>query len=90
MSLLIIVISFGVNKKYFFKSFVCFLFINILFFGLTLAIWFMFKPKGMFINNGIVYFNISPTILITSTLISYFLIEMTNRFLGKHPCEASG
>ena len=89
MSSLIIVTSFGTNKKYFFKLLICFLLINILFFGLTLAIWFMFKPKGMFINNGIVYFNISPTILITSTLVSYFLIELTNRFLGKHPCESS-
>lgn len=89
MSLLIIIISFGINKKYFFKSFVCFLFMNVLFSGFTLLIWFMFKPKGMIVNNGIVYFNISPMVLISSTLISYFFIECINRFLGKHPCDSS-
>ena len=89
MSLLIITVSFGINKKYFFKSFICFLFMNVLFSGFTLLIWFMFKPKGMVVNNGIVYFNISPIVLILSTLISYFFIECINRFLGKHPCDSS-
>ena len=89
MSLLIVTISFGINKEYFFKSFICFLFMNVLFSGFTLLIWFMFKPKGMVVNNGIVYFNISPIVLILSTLISYFFIECVNRFLGKHPCDSS-
>ena len=89
MSFLIVLIAFGFDKKYFLKSTICFIFMNILFSGFTLLIWFTFKPKGMIINNGIVYFNISPLILIISTLISYFLIEFINRFLGKHPCNAS-
>ena len=89
MSFLIVIVSFGINKKYFIKSVMCFLFMNVLFSGFTLLIWFMFKPKGMVVNNGMVYFNISPIVLIVSTLASYFLIECINRFLGKHPCDSS-
>ncbi len=86
MSISIILISFKFNKKMFFKIFACFFLISIAFSGFTLAIWFMFKPKGMVFHNGVVYFNISPFILICSILVSYFLIDLINRYLGKHVC----
>lgn len=43
----------------------------------------------MIVNNGVVYFNISPIILICSILASYFLLELINRYLGKHVCADS-
>ena len=70
------------NIKFFIKTSLCFFFVNFVFSGLMLALWFTFKPPGMEISNGIVYFNISPLILVFSTLISYFIIEITNRILG--------
>ena len=70
------------NIKFFLKTSLCFFFVNFVFSGLMLALWFTFKPPGMEISNGIVYFNISPIVLVFSTLVSYFIIEIINRILG--------
>ncbi len=84
MSFTIIWVTFGIkNIRTFFKTLVCFYFINFAFSGIMFATWCIFHPNGMAINNGVVYFNISPIILISSTLVSYILIELINRTLGK-------
>ncbi len=41
--------------------------------GIMIALWQILKPKGMVINNSVVYFNISPTVLILFTVLGYFL-----------------
>ncbi len=41
--------------------------------GIMTAMWQVFKPKGMIINNSVVYFNISPVILVATTILGYFL-----------------
>ncbi len=41
--------------------------------GIMTALWQIFKPKGMIINNSVVYFNISPVVLILTTVLGYFL-----------------
>ena len=87
MSISIVLSSFKFNKKMFLKTFICFFLISLSFSGIILAMWFMFKPKGMIVNNGMVYFDISPFILIFSTLVSYIFIECVNRYLGKHICK---
>ena len=51
-----------------------------LFGGIVLAVFSIFKPYGIIVNNGMVYFNISPILLISTTLISYFLITLISRF----------
>ena len=84
MMITIIIISFGVKKSIFLKSVICFCLINFAFSGLIFLMWISFKPQGMSFNNGIVYFNISPIMLIIFTSISYFIIEFINKFLGKH------
>ena len=89
MSISIILVSFKFSREMFLKIFACFFLVSIAFSGLTLAMWFIFRPKGMIVNNGVVYFNISPIILICSILASYFLLELINRYLGKHVCSDS-
>ena len=84
MAITIIIISFGIKKSNFFKFIICFCLINFAFSGLIFLMWITFKPQGVSFNNGIVYFNISPLMLIIFTSISYFLIEFINKFLGKH------
>ena len=37
----------------------------------------------MTVNNGVVYFNISPVMLIVSTIVSYIIIETINRLLER-------
>lgn len=48
-----------------------------------IAIWFTFTPKGMVINNSTVYFNVSPLILIISSLITYLIAGVICRITGR-------
>ncbi len=90
MSAGIVWISFCSPKSDFYlKTILCFYSISFGFSGTMLAIWFMVRPNGMLVRNGIVYFNISPIVLILSTMISYFIIEMINKILGKREIEDS-
>lgn len=59
--------------------------INFLFAGFMTVVYMMFKPKGMIISNNIVYFNISPLLLIILTLICYFILYMIKRLFNKQP-----
>lgn len=84
MSFTIIWVTFGAKSiKTFIKTLICFYSVNFAFSGIIFAAWCVFHPNGMAINNGVVYFNISPVMLILSTLISYIIIEFINRIVGK-------
>lgn len=69
--------------KIFFKTLICFYLINFAFSGIMLALWCAFRPQGMQVNNGVVYFSISPVILVISTVITYIILKMINRIIGK-------
>ena len=84
MAFTIIWATFGIkNKKVFVKALLCFYFFSFAFSGVMFALWCVWKPNGMAINNGVVYFNISPMMLIIFTLLSYIVIEITSRVTGK-------
>lgn len=84
MAFTIVITVFGFkNIKIFCKTLVCFYFVSFSFSGIMFALWYVFKPKGMAINNGIVYFNISPLMLISSTVIAYFILEFISRIVEK-------
>ena len=88
MSITIIGATFGFKKPIpFFKILLYFYSINFLFSGLMMALWIIFKPNGMQTNNGIVYFNISPIVLIIFTIISYMIIEIINRTINRRKLE---
>ena len=85
MAFTIIWATFGIkNKKVFIKALMCFYFFSFAFSGIMFALWCVWKPNGLAINNGIVYFNISPIALIIFTLLSYIIIETIGRVTGKH------
>lgn len=84
MSITIILIAYGfINIRSFVKSIVTFYFINFIFGGIIFCIWYFISPKGIFIKNGIVYFDISPILLILSTVVIYFSIKIYQYFLGE-------
>ena len=84
MSITMIAAVFGFkNIRIFVKALLYFYFMSFCFSGIMLAIWYLISPKGMAINNGVVYFDISPITLIGLTLISYTLIELINRIIGQ-------
>lgn len=71
------------NLKILAKSVAYFFIVSFLFSGIMFGMWYVFRPRGMAINNGVVYFNISPLLLIASSLVAYTVIEITNRILEK-------
>lgn len=82
---LLSLIAFGFRYiKRFIKNSLCIFGVTCLYGGLMFAIWNIFKPKGMFVNNSVVYFNISPLVLILSTVIFYFgFIFISNIFASR-------
>lgn len=51
--------------------------------GVMFAIWIMLGPKGMVLNNSIVYFNISPLALIVFTILCYILFNVFHYLFGR-------
>lgn len=84
MSATIVWVAFCSPKsKVFLKSLLCFYSMSFIFSGTMFAIWCLLEPRGLFVNNNIVYFNISPLILIISTVISYGIIQFINKIVGR-------
>lgn len=89
VSLLICLISFKFSGiKALLKNTTAFFMMSFLFCGIMIALWFTFTPRGMVINNSTVYFNISPLVLIVSSLITYCIARIICRITGqKKPKE---
>lgn len=52
---------------------------SFLYAGFMMAVWYLLKPHGMAVNNGVVYFNISPLLLIFVTLSTYAVLSLLRR-----------
>ncbi len=84
VSSVICLISFGFSsKKDFLVNTAAFFLMSFLFCGVMLALWFIFTPRGMVINNSTVYFNISPIYLIVSALVTYLITRLVCRITGR-------
>lgn len=84
MSVTIVLVAFGFrSRKVFLKTTVCFYAINFAFAGIMAALWYLCAPTGLVLNNGVVYFNISPILLVGATLICYLAVRMIQRFTGQ-------
>jgi len=57
--------------------------------GIMMAVWHIFSPKGMIINNSVVYFDISPLILVGSSVAVYLVFVLLN-LLFKRSAETAG
>lgn len=83
MSLTIVLAAFGFRSlRLFLKTTVCFYAMNFAFAGIMAALWFFAAPNGLAMNNGVVYFDISPILLVIATLICYFLMRFIHRVTG--------
>ncbi len=51
--------------------------------GIMTALWYTLRPQGMAVVNSVVYFDISPTVLICTTVIAYFLLRVVAFFLKR-------
>lgn len=78
-SMFIVVVTFGFMKeRRFALTLIAFYAINFSFAGIMFALWLFFAPNGLLINNGVVYFDISPLMLIFLSVLSYMLIKLYN------------
>ncbi len=57
---------------------------NFAYSGAMIAVWLLFKPYGMVINNSVVYFNISPLFLIVFSVVGYFAVAFLRKILQKN------
>lgn len=74
MSAAMVLVCFGFrNLKYFLKAMGVLFIVTCLYAGVMIALWQILKPKGMVINNSVVYFDISPVVLIGTTVLGYFI-----------------
>ena len=53
--------------------------ISFVYAGVMLALWLAFQPNGMVIQNGVVYFDISPMALLLSSTVAYLVILLLRR-----------
>lgn len=79
-----ILVCFGFkNTKSFLKNVGVLFVVTCAYGGIMFALWLMFNPKGMVINNSVVYFNISPLALIICSVIGYIFFSIFSLIFSK-------
>ncbi|MBR5451438.1 MAG: sigma-E processing peptidase SpoIIGA [Clostridia bacterium] len=58
--------------------------VSFMYAGIMLGVWFILKPDSMAINNGIVYLDVSPLLLIIVTLVSYIVLTVVKMVSSKN------
>lgn len=77
VAFILTLICFGFrNVKSFFKNTGVFFLVSCAYAGVMFAFWLIFKPYGMVINNSVVYFSISPVVLVICSVVGYFLFSL--------------
>ena len=80
MALCVVALGFESVKSFLRNTAVLFC-VNFAYSGAMIAVWFVFKPHGMVINNSVVYFNISPMFLVMFSIIGYFGVSIARKIL---------
>lgn len=82
--IVLVLVCFGFkNFKTFLKNTAVFFAVTCSYGGIMFAFWLLFNPKGMAIKNSVVYFNISPTMLIICSVISYLILSIATKIFTK-------
>lgn len=84
-AVLMTLISFGYkNIKFFIRNLIVFFTISFLYAGLMLFVSVNINNSSIFVNNGAVYIDISPILLILTTLISCIFIIIFNKIFHRN------
>lgn len=84
MCALMCLIAFGIaDAKDFFRNIAVLFAVNFAYSGAMIAVWYIFRPSGLVINNSVVYFDISPLFLILFSVIGYFGVTFLRQLLAK-------
>lgn len=85
MSMVLCLTAYGFgNIKSFLRSIAVLFCVNFAYSGAMIAIWLIFKPHGMVINNSVIYFNISPLFLILFSVAGYFGVSLGRKILKRN------
>lgn len=76
--------------KAFLKSVSVLFCVNFAYSGAMIAVWLIFKPYGMAINNSVVYFNISPLFLILFSVLGYAITVVLKSVFEKRFPQSIG
>lgn len=80
----VVLTAFGFRScKRFFSLLGGFFAVSFAYAGICLGIWAVFKPKGMIIKNDIVYFDVSPLLLICTSAVCYVLLMLLKKHFSK-------
>ena len=71
------------------KLVVCFYVISIVFGGMIFALWMFLSPPGLLVRNGIVYYDISPVMLVMASGGCYAAITLLARFIHRNSTASS-
>ena len=83
IAMLIIIITFGKCEiKTYIKRVLVYFTVSFIFCGIMIFVYLNFKPANMGIYNDVVYFDISPIILIILTLLCYYIMLIIKKFTG--------
>ena len=63
--------------------------VSFIYAGGMAGVWMLFKPQNISMNNGIVYFDVSPLLLITFSFIFYVLITVIKKLTGREADSAT-
>lgn len=84
-----VITAFGFGSlKRFFRNLAVFYAASFIYAGSMAAIWMLLTPKSLSINNGIVYFDISPLVLITLSFVFYVIIVAVKKLTGRTSGDA--
>ena len=84
VAFLLSAVCFGIKgKKRYIKNTAVLFLVTSAYAGVMFAFWTVFRPFGMVINNSVVYFNISPLVLVLCTVIGYVLFTVLWQIFGK-------
>lgn len=85
----VVLITFGFKSfALYIKTLFVFLAVNFVFAGVITAVWFILSPADMLVKNGVVYFNISPLVLVAATAAAYLVMAAAERILKSRRDES--
>ena len=84
MSLSIVLAAFGYRGlRQLIRETAAFYIVSFAFAGLMLVLWYLLAPQGLLIRNSVVYFDISPLVLIVLTVVCYVAVTLLHRITGR-------
>ena len=90
MSATIVLLAFPVSSiGLFLRAAACFYLTNFAFAGIMLAVWYFIAPQGLLLKNSVVYFDISPLMLLVLTVVCYLAMRCLNRITGQQQPKES-